>query len=341
MTEVLQVLYQFNELYAPFAGTSIFSLLQNNDDIEYIHVYILGENLTDETICTIQKTVHDFKRQVTFLDTEKVLAQLQSLGIPQYRGSYTTNFKLLLPELLPEETGRILYIDSDTVVTASLKPLLDWDLKGCPLAMAYDSLGKKHALQIGLTDDDAYFNAGVILIDLKEWRKQQCTERIIRYAKSVRSHFMSPDQDLLNVVLKGEIRTLPPQYNLQPIHKRYTIKQYDHTFRPSVYYTDAEIESAVKTPVILHFFRFLGEFPWNKKSLHPYRPEFDYYLRKSRWKSFQKTELRNNNFIFRFEKILYRVLPDFCFLLVYHFAYQLFISRCAKDSREGENCRLM
>lgn len=341
MTEVLQVLYQFNELYAPFAGTSIFSLLKNNEDIKYIHVYILGENLTDETIGTIRQTVHDFKRQVTFLDTKKATIRLQSLGIPQYRGSYTTNFKLLLPELLPEESGRILYIDSDTVVTASLKPLLDWDLKGYPLAMVYDSLGKRHALQIGLTIGDAYFNAGVILIDLNEWRKRQCTERIVRYAQSVRAHFMSPDQDLLNVVLKGEIRTLPPQYNLQPIHRRYTVKLYNYTFRPSVYYADAEIESAAQAPAILHFFRFLGEFPWNKKSLHPYRPEFDYYLRKSRWKKFQKIDLKNKNVIFSFEKFLYKVLPDFCFLVIYQFAYQLFISRCAKDSREGENCRLM
>lgn len=341
MTEILRVLYQFNEAYAPFAGTSIFSLLKNNSDIQCIHVYIMGENLTNKTIRTINQTVRDFNRQVTFLETEKIIQRLQALKIPQYRGSYTTNFKLLLPEIFPEESGRILYVDSDTVVTASLRPLLSWDLKGNPLAMVYDSLGKKHALKIGLTADDAYFNAGVILIDIEKWREQKCTEKIVQYTQTIRSHFMSPDQDLLNIVLKGKIEVLPPKYNLQPIHRRYTTKQYRCTFRPPVYYTDLEIESATKAPAILHFFRFLGEFPWSQRSLHPYCSDFDYYLKQSRWRGFQKIDSGNRNFIFKLEKLMYKVLPDFCFLPIYQLAYQFFILKCAKDSQKEKNSQLM
>ena len=42
----MNVLYQFNEKYAPYAGVSITSLFENNKNADEICVYILGENLS-------------------------------------------------------------------------------------------------------------------------------------------------------------------------------------------------------------------------------------------------------------------------------------------------------
>ena len=41
----INLLYQFNEKYAPYAGVSIYSVLLNNQKAEQMCVYILGENL--------------------------------------------------------------------------------------------------------------------------------------------------------------------------------------------------------------------------------------------------------------------------------------------------------
>ena len=42
----LDVLYQFNEKYAPYAGASIASLLENNKHMDQIRIFILGEELS-------------------------------------------------------------------------------------------------------------------------------------------------------------------------------------------------------------------------------------------------------------------------------------------------------
>lgn len=336
----MNILYQFDNNYVPFAGVSMTSLFENNQEMEF-DVYILGENLSAENIKILNGLAGKYHRRIIFVDTAYVVEQLELLGIPQYRGSHATNLKMFLPEIFKEEKGRILYIDSDTVVVNSLCELEHFDLEGMPLAMAFDSLGKKHAKEIGLSACDGYYNAGVILFDLQRWKELDCTGKIIRHVKEVRAHYMAPDQDLINIVLKDQIKKLPMQYNIQPIHIRYQQKQFNRMFRPEKYYSNDEMCIALEKPIILHFFRFAGEFPWNEDSKHPCAKVFDLYLSKSPWKNYEKQKPVQKGFVFKIERFFYRYMPDVIFLFIFKIAYNLFIKKCSIDSKKGENNRLM
>lgn len=337
----INVLYQFNDAYAPYAGVSIVSLFENNRDIEDLYVYIIGDKISSENKCILQETAQDYHRSLIFLDAAPIIHRLKELNVPQYRGSHATNMKLFLPDILDSSVERILYIDADTAVIGSIRSLENFNMNGCPIAMAYDSLGRRHALQIGLQSKDAYFNAGIILIDLKQWKIDKCTQRIIDHVQKVRAHYMAPDQDLLNIVLKGQITVLPPEYNFQPVHYRYKTNLYQRMLAPQIYYSPEALTSASSAPVILHFFRFLGEFPWNQNSSHPYRDIFSQYLSLSKWKDKYKPKPTQSNWIFRLEKIFYRFLPDCIFLFIFKLGYEGFIKKCSSDSDKGENNRLM
>lgn len=336
----MNILYQFDNSYVPFAGVSMTSLFENNREMKF-DVYILGENISSENMEILNELASKYHRKLIFVDTGYVVEQLELLGIPQYRGSHATNLKMFLPEIFKEETGRILYIDSDTAVVNSLYELEHFNLEGMPLAMAYDSLGKKHAKEIGLSACDGYYNAGVILFDLQRWKELDCTGKIIRHVKEVRAHYMAPDQDLINIVLKDQIKKLPMQYNIQPIHLKYQQKQFNRTFRPGKYYNDDEISRALEKPIILHFFRFAGEFPWNKDSQHPCVEVFDLYLSKSPWKDYEKQKPVQNGVVFKMERFFLRYMPDKIFLFMFKIAYDLFIKKCSIDSENGENNHLM
>ena len=151
------------------------------------------------------------------------------------------------------------------------------DLKGYSLAMALDSLGNCHKLSIGLHKEDMYFNSGVILFDLDNWNKNKCSERIINYTKNNAVMFSSPDQDLLNIVCKNDIMLLDPRYNMQPVHLAFESSLYLQIFKNNLYYNRELLDEATDNVVIYHFFRFLGEFPWNKSNLHPDNDIFDKY----------------------------------------------------------------
>lgn len=325
----LNVLYQFNEKYAPFAGVSITSLLENNKKMDEINIYILGESLLDASIQALKSLAAKYSRNIIFKKTIATIQDMKKWGMPSYRGAYSANLRLFLPLLLDdtEMNGRILYLDADTIVVKSLEELLGIDMEDYALAMALDALGAKHKEAIGLQADDFYYNSGVILFEMKNWRKYKCTERIIEYLKMGHTHYTAPDQDLLNIICKKEIMCISPCYNLQPVHLIFRIKDYYKCYEKRAYYNIRQLEEAIDDTVIFHCFRFLGEFPWHYNNLHPCNSLFDKYLSMSPWRDYTK-EKADSTIFMKVEKLLFRCLPHGLFLRIFVFMHNIYVERC-------------
>ncbi|HIW49533.1 MAG TPA: glycosyltransferase family 8 protein [Candidatus Blautia intestinavium] len=337
----LNILYQFNDAYAPYAGVSICSLLKNNQKAEAIEIYVLGEKLSSGSISRLRSLVKQYGRRITFLNSDRILKKIKELGIPKYRGSFAANMKLFFSSEISEEAERLLYIDSDTLVVDSLEALFCFPMKEYPLAMALDSLGKKHKTYIGLRKGDPYFNSGVILFDLKKWKELNCEKQLAEHALYSRAHYMSPDQDLINAALKGQIGRLDARFNFQPIHFRYSAGLYRCYWKQNGYYSAKELLDAKTQPVILHFFRFLGEFPWDTDSLHPYAEAFADYLKQSPWQDLPEKASVQQGAVFQIERFLYRLLPDILFMPVFRACYGIFLWKAERASRRGKNDRKM
>lgn len=336
----LNLLYQFNEKYAPYAGVSITSVLVNNLQAEEIRIYILGEDLTEESKRKLQNLAEKYQRNLMFLDSEKLILKMKALDMPTYRGSYAANMRLFLDEVLDEAVDRVLYLDADTVVNTGLDELFTLDMHGKTIGMVLDSLGESHKEQIGLSAEDEYFNSGVILFDMKKWRGNRYSERIVRHVIEKRSHYPAPDQDLLNVICKGDILCLNAEYNLQPVHAVFPDKQYMRIMHPQTYYSAENLIEARKKVTIYHCFRFLGEFPWHRNNVHPYNDVFDYYLRQSPWSDYQKV-MEDTGVVLKVEKVLYRILPKSVFLFIFKLAHGLFLYKSNKDSLKNKVNKMM
>ncbi len=327
----MDILYQFNEKYAPYAGASITSLFINNSQAEEIVVWILGEELSADSISRLEHLAEEYHRTIRFVETDGLVSKMKELNMPTYRGSYAANMRLFLPAVLPKEVERILYLDADTIVDADIQEFYDTVLNDCALAMVMDSLGRNHKQDIGLKIGEPYYNSGVILFDMKEWRKQGLTEKIVTHVQQVRAHYPAPDQDLLNVVCKGKILKLSPRYNFQPVHMAFSIKQYIRVYSDYGYYTETELKEAAKQPQIYHFFRFLGEFPWHQNTCHPDAALFDSYLRQSPWADYEKKPAEADT-VLRIEKRLYQLLPRFVFLYLFKLSHSLFLGQANRQS---------
>ena len=176
MTNSMDIVYQFNEEYAPYAGVSITSVITNNKD-NCIRFHILGENLSEDSILRL-KSLEDSKITVLFYDTEKVIEEMKQMNLPTYRNSFAANLRMFLPNLLDQAIKRVLYLDADTIITKSLMSLFDLDMNTYCAAMVLDSLAAKHGMLIGMDESDWYFNSGVMLINLEKWREEKYTEKI-------------------------------------------------------------------------------------------------------------------------------------------------------------------
>lgn len=330
----LDVLYQFNEKYAPYAGVSMTSLLENNRQ-ETIRIFILGEDLLPDSIARFEKMSAHYGCELCFIPVDPLIEKMKRMGIPLYRGSYAANMRLFLADLLDDSVDRLLYLDADTIVLESLTELFHLNLGTSPLAMALDSIVSDMRTNLGFSLQDDYYNSGVILFQMHIWKEQRLSDRIAAYVIKEKPNFSSPDQDLLNIVCKNLIYRLPPQYNLQPMHVVFQTKDYWKHYLRASYYSQDDIESAKKRPVILHFFRFMGEFPWHRNNVHPDNDIFDKYLQISEWSDYIK-QPSDANYVMKIEKLLYHFLPKSVFLSIFRRAHAYMVHKTAKALKKGK-----
>ena len=85
----INVIYQFNDKYVPYAGVSMTSLFINNADVDAINVYVLGEDLSDVSRETLRKAAEEYNRNLFFPQTEAMLKRFEQLGMIPYRGAYS------------------------------------------------------------------------------------------------------------------------------------------------------------------------------------------------------------------------------------------------------------
>lgn len=331
----MNILYQFNEKYAPYAGVSMTSLLYNNRAAKSICVYILGEELSEKSISRFNKLAEKFGREVVMVDTKALVEKMKTLNIPTYRGSYAANMRMFVSDIMQEYdvNDRLLYLDADTIVTGDLRELYEMPIN--TVGMVYDTLGCDHKYDIGLTEEEGYYNSGVILYDLKKWQDNDFTGKIIEHVKNVRSQYPSPDQDLINVVVRSEISPIPFEYNFQPHLRDYSYGLFMDVFAPSPFYDSINVEEAKVNPVIMHAYRYLGEFPWHKGNLHPFRREFDRYLSDSLWSDYVK-EPSEGGLVMKIERILYKNLGKKTFLRLFKIMHGGFFRKAEKMSQDNK-----
>ena len=321
---MINVLYQFNEKYAPYAGTSIVSLFEHSMDTE-VHVFILGEELSLDSLDRFQALAQKYGQKIEVINAVPVIERVKAWGIPAYRGANSANLRLFIPFFLKEDVNRVLYLDADTIVNGSIISLYNMDMQDKVAAMALDSLGRIYKrVTLGFSETDLYFNSGVVLFNLLLWREKRCSERIITHVKSREWTYTSPDQDLLNVVCKGDILKLDAKYNFQPIHDVFRDRTYFACYGREGYYTEEELAESRAAVCIFHSLRFIGEFPWDASSIHPYTSLFDHYLAKTPWNDYLKRYAKKTHAM-KIEKVLYRFLPRSIYLRLFVFFHNRYL----------------
>ena len=119
--------------------------------------------------------------------------------------------------LLSREIKRVVYLDADTFTRKDLTVLFDVDLEGKILGAcaAYPDAthrvrhiwGKQQEPELDYGSDcpvpdiAAYFNSGVLAIDLDRWRQKSVESRLADFISTLLPSYLLPDQDALNTVL--------------------------------------------------------------------------------------------------------------------------------------------
>jgi lipopolysaccharide biosynthesis glycosyltransferase len=147
---------------------------------------------------------------------------------PDYAWWSSANLRRMhLAAALADDVERVLFLDADTVALEDVSALFDSDLRGRPLAaVAVERAPSDWERLLTLTGADRprrppYFNAGVLVLDLRIWREQRLSERAVEFYRRHQDRLRSLDQDTLNLLLEGRWVALDPKWNkLVQHHKR-------------------------------------------------------------------------------------------------------------------------
>jgi lipopolysaccharide biosynthesis glycosyltransferase len=207
-----------NEHYFPGLYCAAASALSHLEPSREVDLKVLDGGLSQlsrESLSRLNdwvgKLVH-----LEFVTVDPSIFAQATLGPGQ---SHMTYCRTLLPHLL--DVPRLIYLDCDVLVFRDLSELFDLELSpGKILAAVPDSEtlslsddSRTVAGAMNLPGDGRYFNAGVMLLNLDELRRQNFTERSLEFFKNRRGHYRFWDQSAINFLLHGQIHELPEYWN--------------------------------------------------------------------------------------------------------------------------------
>lgn len=278
----MNVVYSTSDLYAPLAGISLTSLLINNQDIEEIQVIIMDNGITPQNKEKLEKTAKKYNRAIKFVP---LTSALDSISVNLQKWNISTFGRLFEASSLPD-LDRVVHIDCDTVVHGSLKDLWEMDMSHATIAGASDCLSDEYRLNIGLRSDEAYVNAGVLVMNLQRIRQLGLEKRFLEYIEEKSQFLTYVDQEVLNAcVPEDEKIVLSLRYNSYSILHYLTYRQLKCMRHAKNIFSEQEFQDAVNNPIVLHYTGcFLeGTRPWIEGDKHPKKFVFDKYKEDSQW----------------------------------------------------------
>lgn len=276
----MNIVYASDNNFAEILGTSMISLFENNKECSEIDVYILDDGINEDNKAKLLSVVEKYKRQICFLDVHHLLDS----DMKQKRGSLSTFSRLYLTKLIPKEVDKILYLDCDMLILQNLEELYNTDIDTYYCAGVNDCLSDDHLKLIDLNSGSCYFNAGVLLINLRLWNQDNLIDRFEKFSERFHGNVPYADQGIINGVLSEKSKRVALKYNCYTALYDFTYRDLMIFRKPSKYYSEAEVSEARSAPVIVHFTTsFLSLRPWIEGCEHPFVDEWLKYKAMSPW----------------------------------------------------------
>lgn len=254
--------------YAQHAAIAMISILQHMKHPEQVVFYFLADNVPENILVKVDDSLAQFGAKTYAIPFSE--AGKQSLYTSGHI-SLAAYARLSIAELLPRDVSKVLYVDCDIVAHADIEELWRMDLHGYPVGAVKDfgimcshkSWTQKKSL-MALDDTMAYFNSGVMLIDLNQWREHHYGKKLLELAQT--TQFPHHDQDTLNKMFLNDWCPLPMRWNVIPPVWYLFLKVLCHKAR-----RDEAIE-ARRHIAILHYAG--GYKPWEYRCYPEFNAEY-------------------------------------------------------------------
>lgn len=261
--------------YAQHLGCTLASILLSSTEEESFSFFILDGGISQENKDKIKSLKNLKTFEITFLSPP-----MEKLRDCPSIAHFTINayLRLLLPEMLPDR-NRILYLDSDMIVTRPLSELWETNLEEKILGAVPDVLIQNIYSTHGTASfpflTKYYFNSGMLLLDLQKIREGKWFEKTLEWIQKT-SQIRYPDQDGLNMIFREDYKRLPDCWNIQILF----LDDKSQNQRNHLLYHHLKTQKG-----IIHY---IGNIkPWHYNYQHPIKSFYYNILKKTPWNNYR------------------------------------------------------
>ncbi|WP_105128532.1 glycosyltransferase family 8 protein [Streptococcus suis] len=199
--------------------------------------------------------IRSVNKHLSKLGSKLKNAYISDTAINSYESRLAVSswLRFFIADIVKED--RAIYLDSDLVVNGSLDYLFEMNLEDAYLAAVRDPSKDEHG----------GFNAGVMVLNLVQWRKENVTEKLFQTAQEKHTQVRNGDQSILNLVCSGRWLALDKGFNYQTYDNPSRYEKFSYLYE----------DIGDWTPTIVHF--LTSDKPWNSHSVARFRELWWYY----------------------------------------------------------------
>ncbi len=221
---IVPVVFAADDGYVPMVTTTIRSMLDNASKDRFYDIVVLTSNISWENQQLMRESLVGGTDNVSlrFHDVSFVMCEYD-LATNNAHIGIETYYRFIIQRVMPGY-DKVLYLDSDLIVEGDVAELYDtelgMDLLGATIDVDYlGNLNMNDGERLEYTKDKlkmsnpyGYFQAGVLLLNLKAMREAYTTAQWLEFA-SVRDYIFD-DQDVLNAHCEGRVTYLDQRWNV-------------------------------------------------------------------------------------------------------------------------------
>lgn len=207
----MNLLFAVNDGFVDQMLTVVYSILQNSR-VSHLKVFVIQEKELKETAKITQFCQQNQVEYCPVVVTDKEFSDAKITD----RYPHTIYYRLLAHKYLPQDIDKVLYLDADLLCINDITPLYETDVSdylyaACSHSRLTNMTDVVNKVRLKNEEADAYYNSGVLLMNLKSIRQQVNPQDIFDFIKNNKFNLLLPDQDILNGLYGHQIKHLPDE----------------------------------------------------------------------------------------------------------------------------------
>lgn len=218
--EIIPIFFAVDNEYIPFLAVTLQSIVEHSTEENYYVIKILCTNISEGNKEKINKYTKD-NISIEFVDLNYYIEKIKNKLYTRDYFSMTTYFRLFISNLYPQY-NKAIYLDSDIVLLTDVAELYKEDIGDNLVGAVRDDIIQQNEVfqeyvekVVGVSSYKNYFNAGMLIMNLDELRKNKFQEKFLYLLENVK-YSVVQDQDYLNRICKGRVKLLDASWNVMP-----------------------------------------------------------------------------------------------------------------------------